>query len=247
MAAFNGSGTFVRSFNWVVDKTNSVNITASRMDTEMDGAAAGLTLCTTRDGQGKMAADWLPSVDASFSLGSASFRWLNAVISGNLTLGGRIINATAPAFNARRTGGLLILAASVYTTIKFDTENTDLSNNYDNTTGIFTAPVAGVYQFNSVVIVQNAATGTANFLGAFFTKNNVTSAGVNQYDFGNGSIPLALASGSNQITVNGSVILQLAATDTIRVNVIMGSIGGTGNFNALNTSHFSGALLFATG
>jgi len=37
-----------------------------------------------------------------------------------------------------------------------------------------------------------------------------------------GSIPLALASGSNQITVNGSVILQLAATDTIRVNVIMG-------------------------
>jgi len=83
----NGSGTFVRSFNWVVDKTNAVNITASRMDTEMDGVAAGLTLCTTRDGQGKMAL-LVALVDASFSLGSASFRWLNAVISGNLTMGG---------------------------------------------------------------------------------------------------------------------------------------------------------------
>ncbi len=51
MAAFNGSGTYVRSDNWQVDKINGVKIRADRMDTEMDGFALGLSTCVTRDGQ----------------------------------------------------------------------------------------------------------------------------------------------------------------------------------------------------
>jgi hypothetical protein len=49
--AFNGTGTFVRIYNWVTDKINSVPITASRMDSEMDGMATGLSNCITKDGQ----------------------------------------------------------------------------------------------------------------------------------------------------------------------------------------------------
>jgi len=49
--AFNGSGTFERLYNWVTDLGNSVNITASRMDGEMDGMATGLSNCITKDGQ----------------------------------------------------------------------------------------------------------------------------------------------------------------------------------------------------
>ena len=41
--AFNGSGTFTRIYNWVVDKANGINFTASRMDTEFDGIATGLS------------------------------------------------------------------------------------------------------------------------------------------------------------------------------------------------------------
>lgn len=48
---FNGSGTFVRSYSWTTDAANGVNITASRMDTEDNGFATGLTNCLTRDGQ----------------------------------------------------------------------------------------------------------------------------------------------------------------------------------------------------
>lgn len=48
---FNGSGTFVRLYNWQTDAANSVNITASRMDGEDDGFASGLSNCITRDGQ----------------------------------------------------------------------------------------------------------------------------------------------------------------------------------------------------
>ena len=49
--AFNGSGVFNRIYNWVNDRNNSIKILASRMDTEMDGFATGLSTCLTRDGQ----------------------------------------------------------------------------------------------------------------------------------------------------------------------------------------------------
>ncbi len=77
--AFDGSGNFVRLFNWVTDKINGVDITSSRVDSEDSGFAAGLSLCVTRDGQGKMTADFLPSIDNTSALGSVSFRWATLV------------------------------------------------------------------------------------------------------------------------------------------------------------------------
>lgn len=49
--AFNGTGVFVRLYNWVNDRNNNINIRADRMDNEMNGFATGLTDCVTRDGQ----------------------------------------------------------------------------------------------------------------------------------------------------------------------------------------------------
>ena len=49
--AFNGSGTFIREHDWTTDDGNGINITASRLDTETDGIATGLSSCITKDGQ----------------------------------------------------------------------------------------------------------------------------------------------------------------------------------------------------
>ncbi len=49
--AFNGTGTFLRIYNWVIDKINGVPITASRFDAELDGMATGLSNSITKDGQ----------------------------------------------------------------------------------------------------------------------------------------------------------------------------------------------------
>jgi len=49
---FNGSGVFVRLYNWVSDRNAGIPITASRFDGEDDDFAAGLSQCLTRDGQG---------------------------------------------------------------------------------------------------------------------------------------------------------------------------------------------------
>lgn len=73
--AFDGSGNFIRLYNWVQDAANGINITASRVDGEDGGFAAGLSLAVTRDGQGKMAADLTPVTDNTYNLGVASKRW----------------------------------------------------------------------------------------------------------------------------------------------------------------------------
>lgn len=49
--AFNGSGVFVRLYNWVADRNAAIKIRADRMDAEMDGMATGLSNCITKDGQ----------------------------------------------------------------------------------------------------------------------------------------------------------------------------------------------------
>lgn len=54
---FNGSGSFVRLYSWAVDAANSVDISSSRTDAEMNGFAAGLSNCVTRDGQSPPSAD----------------------------------------------------------------------------------------------------------------------------------------------------------------------------------------------
>jgi hypothetical protein len=54
---FNGSGSFQRLYSWVVDAAGSIAILSTRMDAEMNGFAAGLSNCVTRDGQSPMSAD----------------------------------------------------------------------------------------------------------------------------------------------------------------------------------------------
>lgn len=48
---FNGSGTFTRVHDWTDDRDAAIPITASRMDSEDDGFATGLSTCITKDGQ----------------------------------------------------------------------------------------------------------------------------------------------------------------------------------------------------
>lgn len=93
--AFDGSGNFNRIHNWQQDAANNIDISAPEMDGEDNGFAAGLTLCVTRDGQGKMAADFLPSTASAYNLGSAGFPW-NAANVASLNVAGSPVYAGAP-------------------------------------------------------------------------------------------------------------------------------------------------------
>jgi hypothetical protein len=75
MPGFNGSGTFVRTYNWATDKTNLVPVTASRQDTEDDGFATGLSAVICRDGQSTTTAR-IP-----FAAGTAAFAGATSGVS----------------------------------------------------------------------------------------------------------------------------------------------------------------------
>lgn len=50
--SFNGSGTFIRLKNWVLNASLNINILPDLMDLDTQDIANGLSLCITRDGQG---------------------------------------------------------------------------------------------------------------------------------------------------------------------------------------------------
>jgi hypothetical protein len=87
------SGTFSRLYNWVDDRNNTIPITASRMDAEMDDMATGLSQCLLKDGTQTVTAD----------IGFAGFKLTNI---GNASADSHALN--------RITGdGRYILASTV--------------------------------------------------------------------------------------------------------------------------------------
>lgn len=85
MAGFNGSGTYVRNYSWVNDKTNGIDITASRFDTEDNSFATGLSTVICKDGQTTTTAMIPFASGASVPAGSASAPGL--AIIGNVGSG----------------------------------------------------------------------------------------------------------------------------------------------------------------
>lgn len=69
--AFSG-GVFTRVYSWATDKVNAIKITASRMDTEMDGMATGLSACVLKDGTQTITANITMSGYKFTSYGSTS-------------------------------------------------------------------------------------------------------------------------------------------------------------------------------
>ena len=134
MGAFNGSGTFVRSYNWQQDAVNGINISASRFDTEDDGFASGLSNCITRDGQG------IPTANIAWggfnltgvgSLGAASAAFSGAVTGTTASFSTSVTAATAG------QGSILIApAASASGKVEFyNIAGTRIGYIYQPTTG----------------------------------------------------------------------------------------------------------------
>lgn len=74
--AFDGNGNYLRTHNWTQDAANNINISSTEMDQEDNSIQGAFNITVTRDGQGKMAADFLPGTDNAYNLGSGVKRWL---------------------------------------------------------------------------------------------------------------------------------------------------------------------------
>ena len=135
---------------------------------------------------------------------------------------GVVTTPKTPAFRASRTAGNYSSAV----TIVWDNVIYNQGSHYDNSNGRFTAPVAGIYQFN---VMGSVTAGAANMGIHRVRINNSYQADV---------FPIASVT-VNHISYANSFLFNLSANDYVDVTASSGTWYGSGNIH----NHFSGFLV----
>jgi hypothetical protein len=181
------------------------------------------------------------SVDSGVTLTSPVMNTITSAAATNLTLQSAgttavtistsqyVTYANNPAFNASLNGSAQSVTSGSTVTLTFGTANYNRGSAYNATTYTFTAPVAGLYQFNARARVDGIAGGASYAVLAL----NTTAQTYNS---------ICSASGSYN-NINISVSTYMAAGHT--AYVALSSSGQT--VSAVNTqpvySDFSGFLI----
>jgi hypothetical protein len=199
------------------------------------------------------------SEDASFSsviTGGQTWSWGGDnsdsdafVISANASLGtanilrattaGEITNPLQPAFFATISADIVdVTGDGTQYNILWNTEALDQNSDFDTTTGTFTAPVTGVYAFQTcITLAQIGAGHTALILRFIATGFQYRNVNMNPVPIANG--------GSLSQTISG--IFKMTAGDTMNTQVIVSNSTKTvdiswGSASSVQ-SWFSGVLL----
>ena len=152
--------------------------------------------------------------------------------TGAVTHGGIVTNTAQPAFSAKLNGNQSSLAPGDNDVIVFDSEIFDQGGNYA-TTGIFTAPVTGRYQFNSNLYINSVDADTSYYQMLLVTSNR-TYYGIMD--------PRAFDQDAAQMSIQISVLADMDANDTAKVQLQLGG-GGATQSSIYNNSNFSGYLV----
>lgn len=120
-------------------------------------------------------------------------------------------------------------------TIIYDNEISDVGSNYDNTTGIFTAPVDGIYYFCANIILLNL---NSTFVAGIMTFETTGANNTQPFEFN----PANYRNGS-QAQFNGGYLGPFDAGDTIKVTIQIAGGTKTVTVGGAANSQFSGILI----
>lgn len=136
------------------------------------------------------------------SQGTSSYVWTSKDTNGS----GNWV-APASSYAARAYSSTTTISGSLATVV-YATEDYDVSNSYNNSTGIYTAATAGKYQVNAALLFS----GTVSLNNTVIIEIQKNSSVVSRRTV---YLPAALTDG----TIDISDIINCAATDTIRIQV----------------------------
>ena len=141
--------------------------------------------------------------------------------TGNVTVGGSVTMPNRPAFRVIGNGGA-ISATTTMTSSHF-TVDYNQGSALNTTTGIFTAPIAGLYQVNLVVRTNSNTSGTIS--QAIVRKTAISGGAVTT------QIMVEFGANTTMNHTGGSTIVKMAVGDTLKVDVTAGTLSFDGNDN----------------
>lgn len=147
---------------------------------------------------------------------------------------GRVTTPSQPAFRVGRLSGVSVADQGV---VVFDSATTNIGSNYNTSNGRFTAPVAGMYQFNMQVLFESLSNG--NQCEMQFRVN-----GSDNMAFGPRVKYQADYTGwSGYVSMIGTTSVYLNANDYVQVFNISGGTRSVYGSNPAVWSVFSGFLI----
>ena len=96
----------------------------------------------------------------------------DTTVYGSVDARGIVTQSKQPAFSAKLAARQYMVANAVFETIIGWTEIFDANNNFNPTTGIFTAPVTGYYQLNTTVDLRSLDTASPYYWVIIETTNS---------------------------------------------------------------------------
>lgn len=216
MSGFNGSGTYVRFFNWVNDKTNGIDITASRFDTEDGGFATGLSTVICKDGQTTTSAVIPFAQGLSITGGTANAPGITFI--GDSQTGFFNSTSGAAAFSSRGVQSLTLSAAGITLLGSASGQATIAVKATAGTNINFTLPITNG---TNGQLLQTDGSGNASWVSVGSGSGTVNSGTSGQLAY--------YASSTNAVSGNASINVSGAALTVGVANTSLGQLKLTGS------------------
>lgn len=156
--------------------------------------------------------------------------------SGNILLNGIVQKDNNPRFRVVcATPPTNVTGDGTAYTVPFDSETFDRNSDFNTSTGIFTAPIAGDYRFDITMKIEGIdASHNTLFLEA------ISSGGTSLHHIF-ACNPTAFKHPNNLLTLSGSVVMALSASDTVGLRLTVDGSGKTIDIGAQFS--FAGSLI----